>query len=166
MARIRRVSWASDLFGEEARGVSIPRITWGDYDGIVECIEKEFGRKLARVTSHMFEEVASSLGIVLKRSHPVTALLTSIVGTKVSFILSFDNFEVLPLIRQTILGSIHSRAKLGTKLRVESGTLIGAITIPRPINIVFVPERTKNETESWPNSGCASAEELAAIHRR
>lgn len=146
MARIRRVGWASDLFGEEARGVSIPRITWGDYDSIVECIEKKFGRALARVTSQMFEEVAGSLGVVLKKPHPVTALLTSIIGTEVSFILSFENFDVLPAIRQTILSSIHSRAKLG-KLKVESGTLVGTVAIPRPINIVFVPERTKHETE-------------------
>jgi hypothetical protein len=166
MARIRRVSWASDLFGHEvSHGISIPRITWGDYDNIVECIEKEFGRALARVTSQMFEEATAGLGIISKRSHLITVLITSIVETKVHFILSFDDLEVLPAIQHNVLSKIHRQAKLGAGLKVEGEKLIGTIDMSRALNVILASEKF-TKADPWPNPGRASPEELAAINSR
>jgi|GEM_PF-3847521 hypothetical protein len=159
------MSHIRDLFGEEAQNVSFPRITWGDYDEIVGCIDAKVGNSLLRVTGKVFEDATIKfVSVVQKESLFITAFITRIVGTEAHFILAFDDLEATVAIRNKVLETIAGRARLHRSLRIEDGNLVGTVTIPRPINVFFVPERSaKDESGPWPDT---SEEELRAFHRR
>lgn len=167
MANIRRPVLSPDLFGDVARGVTIPYILWGTYDEIVQLVRATHGRALKRVTRKILtESLGEATSVVLKKSQMITVFVTRIDGNNVSFFLSFDDLKVLPpLIQDRVLRKVVLRARLGPKLQVELGDLVGNVTMERPINVVPLPDR---DTRPWSKakSDCAVHAEVSYLKER
>ena len=149
MARIRHVDMPRDLFGDVARGVSIPRILWETYYEIVRLVISTFGKSLERVTSKVLADSFGSMSMVARRTNLLTVLVTEVHEKDVAFILSFDDLRGTELERNVVLNEIVRRARLRPLLQVDAGELIGCVTMERPINVILLQDRS-TLVEEWP----------------
>ncbi|MDO8593609.1 MAG: hypothetical protein Q7R59_01765 [bacterium] len=164
--RIRQKVVPRDLFGDVARGVSIPKIIWEIYFQIVQLVVATFGKSLQRVTLKVLTESYGTMSMVAKKTNLLTVLVKEIYEKDVVFSLCFDDLEGTNAERNKVLEEIVRRARLGPILHVESGELIGCVTMERLINIVPFPDKDTSERFPWKKSGFNVNAEISSLSAR
>ena len=169
MARIRQVALSSDLFGDKARGVSLPDITWETYAEIVRTSAKKFGRSLRRMTPGLIKQLidrrnwnsGSTLSFVARKTLFVTVIVTEVCGRSVTVNLFLDDLEAEGAVMDALLRDITAEVRCND-LGVKDGSLVGRITLPTAVVPLF-PERmarARSEVPRAPAQGGVHAEEL------
>lgn len=175
MARIRQAALSSDLFGDKARGVSLPDITWETYAEIVRISAKKFGRSLRRMTPGLIKQLidrrnwnsGSTLSFIARKTLFVTVIVTEVCGRSATVNLSLDDLEAEGAVMDALLRDITAQVHC-LDLEVKNGALVGNITLPAKVVPLF-PERTvpaRSEAPRAPTQSGVDAEEQFIAERR
>ncbi len=162
MARVRQPTLSPDLFGDKARGVSLPDITWETYAEIVRISAKQFGRSLRRMTSGVLKKLVdrrnwnsgSTISFVARKSLFVTVLVTEVQKNTATVNLSLDDLVNLKIpggIMNALLQDLTAEIRC-LNLTVKDGVLVGQVILPAKV-ITLQKRKLETRQKTWPRQG-------------
>lgn len=168
MARMRQPVLSPDLFGDKARGISLPDITWETYAEIVRISGKKFSRLLRRMTPGVLKKLidrrnwnsGSTISFIARKSLFVTILVTEIQKNTVTIHLVLDDLAELKIaseVMDALLRDLMAETRC-LDLAVKDGVLVGQVTLSA--KILTLPKRKPGSRQKvWPESKPPSPDE-------
>ena len=158
MARMRQPVLSSDLFGDKARGVSLPDITWETYAEVVKISGKKFSRLLRRLTPGVLKKLidrrnwnsGSTISFIARKSLFVTVLVTEVQKNTVTINLSLDDLADLKVsgeIMDALLLDITAETRC-PDLAVKNGVLVGQIMLSAKVLALLEMKASRTSSRS------------------
>lgn len=170
MARMRQPVLSPDLFGDKARGVSLPDITWETYAEIVRISGKKFSKLLRRMTPGVLKKLidrrnwnsGSTISFIARKSLFVTVLVTEVQKNTVTVNLSLDDLADLKIsaeIMNALLRDLVAETRCLDLLTVKNGVLVGQVMLSAKI-LTLQRRKLGVRQDTWPKESLSIDAEL------